>query len=394
MKNDKYIDRVLSHIQSGKRKNEIEHELFDHIDEHEKFFSEIGYDEGSATEYADAKMGDADIVGERLNTVKKHFAVNYCILCAIQITAVIICAVYAILQDKVNDAYSLPQVQHHFSYIDFTINTSVLLLSLICLCLGIKSKRLLNSFTGAVGSVILINTKPYILQCELRNLFSDCDFYKYFYYSDYFDLYSKADGNLIISIILSVIVSAVSVTSIIVLIKTKLLKNTKHDIKLNRFSLIAVSVITVATVLLTGYTVYQAISVKDSLITKAEQEVQRLNDIVINNAEDFMSVDADELSSALDRHFESGDDGNYLLYGENEKYISDNSIRYKTAYAEVNVDSESTTITVNYSLLNPLDINGNNMPLDVEPIVYKYFAESGEYHIFSYKSAEPLMHLP
>lgn len=381
MKEDKYIERVLSHITSKQRKNEIEPELFDHIDENEKFFTEIGYDETAASENADGKMGDADIVGEQLNSIKKRFKVNYYILSAIQIAAAIIYFIYAVWQDFENGSYSMPQFQ--FSYVDFTVYTIIILLSFICCCVGIKKKNLCSVVTGAIGSIIIINIKPYILQCELRDLFTDLNFWEFFYYSDPFALYSRSDGNIIISVILTLIVSAVSLTSIIIIIKTKLLKNTKRDIKRNKFALIMTILLITGTALLTANTVYQTVSVKNSLIEKTEQEIQTLNDIVINNAEEFMTVNPEELQAALDRHFESGDDGNYLYYGESEKYISDYSIRNNIAYAFVSVNSESTEITIDYSLINPLSLKDEAMPLGVNPVIYKYRADTDEYYIYT-----------
>lgn len=383
MKNDNYIDRVLSHIHSKHRKNEIEPELFDHIDENKKFFSEIGYDENAAAENADSKMGDADIVGEQLNSIKKRFKANYYILSALQIAAVI---AYTIWEYKKNAVFSKTTLE--FSIVDFAVYSACILLSLICCSIGIKNKHLCSLASGAIGSIIIINTMPYVLQFEIKNLFSGFNLYEFFYDLDYLDFYNNSYNTLPITIILVLIILSVSITGIIILIKTKLLKNTKRDIKRNKIAYIISVLLIIATALLTVNTVYQTLIIKDSLISKTEQEVQEINDIVINNAEEFMTVDPDELQTALNRHFKSGDDGNFLYYGENEKYISDYSIAFSTAYAYVYSNNENTTITICYNLTNPFSLNGNLIQLGIEPIEYKYSSKTNEYYICSLSSYE------
>ncbi|MFR5875724.1 MAG: hypothetical protein ACLUFN_04470 [Eubacterium sp.] len=386
MKTYKYIDKVLSHIKSSRRKSEIELELFDHIDENEKFFSEIGYDKTAAAENADGKMGDADIVGEQLNSIKKRFNANYYILSALQITAVI---AYINWQYEKNGILSKTTLE--FSILDFAVYSVCILLSLICCSIGIKNKHLCSLASGAIGSIFIINTMPYVLQFEIKNLFSGFNLYKFFYDLDYLDFYNNSYHTLPITIILVLLILSVSITGIIILIKTKLLKNTKRDIKRNKITYIISVLLIIATALLTVNTVYQTLIIKDSLISKTEQEVQELNDIVINNAEEFMTIDPDELQTALNRHFKSGDDGNFLYYGENEKYISDYSIAFSTAYAYVYSNNENTTITICYNLTNPFSLNGDLIQLGIEPIEYKYSSKTNEYYIcslFSYDRSE------
>ncbi len=67
MRNSKYIDSVLSHIKNKGSHREIQEELYDHIDEKDRFFEKIGYDSVSAQEKTEEAMGDGDIVGEQLD---------------------------------------------------------------------------------------------------------------------------------------------------------------------------------------------------------------------------------------------------------------------------------------------------------------------------------------
>ncbi|MGN0528572.1 MAG: hypothetical protein ACI4IE_05520, partial [Eubacterium sp.] len=67
MRNSKYIDSVLSHIKNKGSHREIQKEPYDHIDEKDRLFEEIGYDSASAQEKTEEAMGDGDIVGEQLD---------------------------------------------------------------------------------------------------------------------------------------------------------------------------------------------------------------------------------------------------------------------------------------------------------------------------------------
>ena len=68
MREINYVKRVLAHIDSKRQRRIAEAELSDHILFNKEFLTEIGYDEERAFQMAEEKMGDADIVGEQLDS--------------------------------------------------------------------------------------------------------------------------------------------------------------------------------------------------------------------------------------------------------------------------------------------------------------------------------------
>ena len=67
-----YLPRVLSHISNKERSRQIEYELYDHLDERAQYWQAVGYAQEAAVQKAEAQMGDADIVGEQLDSIPRR----------------------------------------------------------------------------------------------------------------------------------------------------------------------------------------------------------------------------------------------------------------------------------------------------------------------------------
>jgi hypothetical protein len=380
MSKDKYIDKVLSHIKSKKQKNEIELELFDHIDEHEKFFIDIGYDKEKAVQNADGKMGDADIVGEQLDSIKKHFKINYYILFVIQIVFLITYIIYE------RDNFYVSPLNLSVYYFDYVAYTIIILISLLCCYIGLKKKNFICLISGSISSIVTINLKPYFIQTCILYLFNKKTLYTFFYQLDYsgyneIDLANHSVFNIIISLILTLIILAISITGIITLIKTKLFKNSKRDNKLKNIAAITTLIIILISAILLGYNHIQTFINRDNMIAQTEGEIEELNNIVTDNANEFKTIDPDELQKVLDKHFEYGDNSQYRFYVNNKLYI--NESENQIAFVNVDITNDTLTIEIRYNLIDPLKPNSSRLSLDIDRNIYTYTASTDEYEIYS-----------
>ena len=139
MKKYKYITAVLSHITNRREKDKIEYELYDHLDEKEKWFEQCGFEKEAAANKADDSMGDGDVVGEQLEAVSKSkTAVNVAsgilfAMCLITPLAIMILAVAEYI-DLVRLVFAA----------DVIILSILVLLNALSLFFGVKYNRVLN----------------------------------------------------------------------------------------------------------------------------------------------------------------------------------------------------------------------------------------------------------
>jgi hypothetical protein len=117
------------------------------------------------------------------------------------------------------------------------------------------------------------------------------------------------------------------------------------------------------------------------MIAQTECEIEELNNIVTDNANEFKTIDPDELQKVLDIHFESGDNSQYRFYVNNELYI--NESENQIAFVNVDITNDTLTIEIRYNLIDPLKPNSSRLSLDIDRIIYTYTASTDEYEIYS-----------
>ena len=310
MKRYKYIDTVLSHITDKRKKRKIEYELFDHLDEKEKWFESIGYGEEAATEKADAVMGDGDIVGEQLDMLNKHrftkaLPVVYSAFCLI-ITASLY---YWLL--VADDGWFVRCTFNGTDFSEFYIFIFISLLFIVNgvnMLLGIVKKRFFNLVSGFLCSEVIILFGPYFYIVQLFCIFDKKPFAEVFY--NEFSVYNGMLFDLVIAdgagtlkkclvYAVSLILLALFSAAFCVLIKTKLLKNSRLDLKIKNAAaaLTALFVIISAVMLISG--TVGTIAVKDNIKARVYDSYIEFEKGFVNNIDGFVGIEEKEAQEKL-----------------------------------------------------------------------------------------------
>lgn len=335
MKKYNYIQTVLSHITNKRETEKIEYELFDHLDEKEKWFESCGYNEIAATEKADEYMGDGDIVGEQLDAVlKKKSAVNVAsgllfALCLITPLAIIIFA----LAEYINLVRSVFATE-------VIILSIIVMLCLISLFFGVKYSKVLNlvssafltlpAFYGIKGFVINLSYGLPV-QAFIRGTFE----------------HTKHKNLLVIFDLLFMLLTAVAlaaaIEAIIIIVKTRRLQNTRIHLKIKTCIKVFSTVLLIAGIVITLATLISS--------AKSEQEIcSEIDEItahIIDNADDFAKCNnIYDLQEWAEQNI-----GDYLYSEATYNDINDgNSVTYysKTAFVTINlVEKKDGTLFVN-----------------------------------------------
>ncbi len=251
----KYIEKVLSHIGDRKRRLEIENELFDHLDEKEKFRQEIGYDSDVALAKSEEQMGDPDLVGEQLDSVKRKSGVLPIALLALTISA-LLSGFY------INVLLPLGRTLLYSNEKLYTDLSPLFLFPFVSLCIiisclgyftGLKRKRRNLLIAGSITAAFSFLTAPYMLSDFIKTLTAK-KHYNANYYAEgvktYRLLFQKMN-------MLDFILCAVCVLVFIIAIsfglryiqKTLRLENTKRDLKIKN-ALLSLTAVTIAGCLL------------------------------------------------------------------------------------------------------------------------------------------------
>ena len=335
MKNYKYITTVLSHITNKREKDKIEYELYDHLDEKEKWFEQCGFDEDAAADKADDSMGDGDVVGEQLEAVSKSkTAVNVAsgilfALCLIMPMAILIFAV----------AEYIDLVRLVFATDVITLSI-LILLNAASLFFGVKYNRVLNlvsatfltlpAFYGLKGFVINLSYGLPV-QAYIRGTFE----------------HTKHQNLLFVFNLLFVVLTAVALAAAIeasiIIVKTRQLKNTRTHLKIKAIIKAFAAVLLIASVVITPATLISSAKSEQAICN----EIDEINARITDNAGEFAKcTNLDDLQDWAERNI--GD----LLYSE-AAYDNDddyNSIVYysKTSFATIDlVENKDGTLSVN-----------------------------------------------
>lgn len=361
MKNDKYIDKVLSHIHSKQRKSEIEPELFDHIDENEKFFAEIGYDEIAAAENADGKMGDADIVGEQLAVIGRKQNKSRTAFAVITLILGIAFVIYNIASYNSMMSRSLssdladityPALPVFSSFFLYCIYSVLLILALSNLLIGFKSKKIFTLLSGFLSAEALIVFGPHCLTDSLENIIYGKSTAERFYIDGFFifntPLNFLSGSSIALIAVFSALIMAIFLAGLVIAVKTKGLKNTAKDIKTAKIFSVITAIFMVFVCVLFAATICKTVLIKDEMKASAVERIKAADTEFLNNYSRFFTTDKNNLSKALEDTFDKGT--YYREYSYDEQ--TDNTV--VTAYNDHTEDFPAeTVINIEYYIYNP-----------------------------------------
>ena len=156
MKKEEYINKVLLHIKNKAYLATVKNELEGHISDRENYYIEIGYDNETATVKAMEHMGDADLLGEKMNRLHhdKTFKVGHHI--SIIIAAAIYFSYVIIFDDYLNlGAYSALGYAYKQDAIYLFIAASLLVCMTVSYSCALKTRQSHLMFGCANTSVLL-----------------------------------------------------------------------------------------------------------------------------------------------------------------------------------------------------------------------------------------------
>ncbi|MCQ2484516.1 MAG: hypothetical protein MJ168_04180 [Clostridia bacterium] len=322
--NDKsYIEKLLSHIGNKEQKQKIRYELTDHITEKQKWYEELEYDPETAALRAEEDMGDADVVGEQFNVQNDNVLKSlwyYVIMPTIPFVIFFI-ALFT-------DIYSEENL------IKFTAVSATLMF--ICLYVCIKRMKPVCVVLYTVSVSIYLELFDYIYYiwlfvtgatyCGEKYLDITVDIYKErmmfgFYVEDIFNL------------VLLALLFVPCIISVIIIIKTKMLKNRKYDYYIIKGIRIGILILIFLFVILSCLIIHKATAFESSYKTEAIESINKVNSVIIDKIYRYKSGEKLDVSDIGNIEIES------LVSEDNEEYYRIDDIR---------VDFYSS-ITVNYS---------------------------------------------
>lgn len=318
-----YIERVLSHLGDKRNSKKIEYELFDHLDEHQRFFEGIGYDELQAIEKAEEKMGDADILGEQLNAMKKHYYIfDYIIMTLAPILAYIFYRSTALSDEITGMLSSLQPLLQVPCFYGTIVGFIGIVIGLLYIVRGLKRKNILFATYGYLFSSIMLLFAPKEWLDGINK-----EYFKLFFNTSY----SQSSG--IIGVYLTPRQIALLVTFLVVftafyvivlanIIKTKKLKNTRRDLSLGRVVSTLIIALSLAFVILGSIITVELYSLYEKITEQAKTELVEINDYIIDNADLLVDMSYDDAVEFFKNKYkessneENGKYGAYTFEGD------------------------------------------------------------------------------
>ena len=371
MKDYGYIERVLSHISNKQKKEAVKSELYDHLDEKERFFSEIGYDENASADKTDEAMGDADIVGEQLDSVGKHIFKSKIFLNVFSCVSLILTISAYILLSRTDISYSFSSTAARFYYIisplfSFCMFSIVFILGTINLLTGTKKKNIFSLIIGFIICETVIIIGPYHYIDLLYCLINKSSYIESFFMNTDIRLMPSSiiSGYEIAAIILSVSIALIAALSLIIIIKTKQLRNSKNDLKIKKALIAITEIITLLWVVCALSVTGLVFSSKDEIYNKYYTEFTNIEKRIINHIDEFTGRDYITINKTVNNavkaseidFFHDTEDltapiwTNGCITISEYYYIKDYSEEY---YSEGEVAPEEISLSIHCEIMNP-----------------------------------------
>lgn len=307
MKNNAYIEKVLSHISGKKQKKQIEYELSDHMVEKEKWYTELEYDPDTAAVRAEEDMGDPDTTGEELATIHIGRDKKSGWIAALMLILPLLGFVMVFLFTESGEPpYSAFGLYH------------ILFFPLLCFMLAemiysFRKQRILPLILSSVVSTLIMCSEKFAVL--LMTTGRDIGKYVLSDYNDYMEtdtyiidllLTDNGVSRSIINcarIILPVVAVIYAVVSLVIIIKNKKLKNRRYDYYIGRGMRFFLSVF--AAVILISFSVqsFRLLTFKETYTQSVADIISERNRKVIEAVHDYLengSLDFSDLSNELD----------------------------------------------------------------------------------------------
>ena len=312
MKDYSYIYKVLSHISGKQKKEAVKNELFDHLDEKERFFDELGYDENASADKTNEAMGDADLVGEQLDSIgKRIFKSNLFSNYIAGLSLLLMINAYFILSTT-GFTLSATFYRHHYAFsplYSLCMFRILFLLGIINLLTGIKKKNIFSLVSGFIISETIIIIGPYHYIDLLYCIINKRSYIDTFFMQSYVALMpDNISSNYLIAIIISSIFFAlITIISFVIILKTKRLKNTKQDLKTKNALCKVLSTLIVICFVATIATVVFVIQSSKTIADRVSSEYSEIEQDFIDNIESFMTLDENEIDIAINNLIKNTD---------------------------------------------------------------------------------------
>ena len=238
MENNTYIDKVLSHIAGKERKKQIEYELSDHMAEKEKWYTELEYDPETAAARAEADMGDPDTAGEELAAIHSGRDKKSRIIIALMLFLPLTAYLFVLLNSG-----GTPGYEGFESFDLYDLVRGYLACFMIAVMIySFKKQRITPLiFSSAISAVILHYEKFCALFLTTgkdigRYVFATYDFKEW--RGDYISAAISATLSCnsvseplfkTVRVILPLIIIVCALSSVVIIIKNRSMKNRKHD---------------------------------------------------------------------------------------------------------------------------------------------------------------------
>ncbi len=156
MKKEEYINNVLKHIKNKEYLATIKNELECHISDRESYYIEIGYDSQTACIKAMEHMGDADLLGEKMNRLHNDKGLKTGSYISIVLAAVVYFSYVLIFDDYLSlGSFSALCYSYAQDTIYLFIAVSILILMTISYCCALKAGQSRLMYNCAYISVFL-----------------------------------------------------------------------------------------------------------------------------------------------------------------------------------------------------------------------------------------------
>jgi hypothetical protein len=309
MKEYGYIEKVLSHISGKQRKEAVKNELFDHLDEKERFFGEIGYDENASSDKTDEAMGDADLVGEQLDSIGKSFFKSNSFLYTFSGVSLLLMIWAYVLISFYDMSGSFSSLGHYFlysfsSFWSFCSFSIIFILGIINLLFGVKRKNAICLTTGFFITETITVMGPYDYQKLFSSFLNETsyDYIGSFFMNSFLSLtpYNfHSTFQYIFTAVFACFYLVIFIAGLTVILKTKKLKNTKNDLKIKNALITIISALAVicsiTSISIAGLVIHNS----KTIVDRVSSEYAEMEQDFIDNIESFMTLDENEIDIAI-----------------------------------------------------------------------------------------------
>ena len=315
MKDYKYISTVLSHITNKREKDKIEYELYDHLDEKEKWFEQCGFDEDAAADKADDSMGDGDVVGEQLDMINKSFfAKRFPTMLANLCLFSILFSSFELITSAAGSKYDGPfyedmrflfTMPHFESFAKFAF---VFVFGLITMAVGLKRLNKYAFCTGFTVAEMVIVLGPYHYLDIIEKLISSEDYLDFFFKGNYFsNAFFRVSGTLdaVLIAVFGGLLLVAFICGLQIFGRTKRLENTRRDLSVKKVVIYALAAASLLCACCFTALTTQIANERDYREAEATEQLEFTQSQLIKQIDKLNTADKEAHRKAFDEYLKS-----------------------------------------------------------------------------------------